>query len=347
MDNKVKHIAIRILAVVLVFALANFIYSKTLWFSDVDQYSDTLENLWPHQESSDIIYFGESSNFYQEHPDTPKVRISDHLNRMIPELVIEEVDNAGLWASNYLHIMRHIPKNSKVKAIIVTMNLRSFGPTWQYDENSNYLKQADELIKPRPKLLNRFMIAVKAFNYIEPKQLVELKNQAWQQPLQFEFELKHQSLYNWNKAMANGGHLRDDGSWNMEKINLSCHYIKNFAFDIDPESNPRINDFDEIVKYAKKRGWKLYFHLLSDNVEECGQLVGEDLVKIMEYNIDFLVNRYHEPNSGVMVINNLRTVPNSEFRDRIFPTEHYNNNGKRLCAKTLAEQIKKDLSLFK
>lgn len=347
MGGKIKHIISRVLAVVLVFGLANFIYSKTLWFSDVDQYSDTLENLWPHQESSDIIYFGESSNFYQEHPDTPKVRISDHLNRMIPELVIEEVDNAGLWASNYLHIMRHIPKVSKVKAIVVTMNLRSFGPTWQYDENSNYLKQADELIKPRPKLLNRFMIAVKAFNYIEPKQLVELKKQAWQQPLQFEFELKHQSLYNWNKAMANGGHLRDDGSWNMEKINLSCHYIKNFAFDIDPESNPRINDFDEIVKYAKKRGWKLYFHLLSDNVEECGQLVGEDLVKIMEHNIDFLVNRYHEPNSGVVVINNLRTVPNSEFRDRIFPTEHYNNNGKRLCAKTIAEQIKKDLSLFK
>ncbi|MFY0674906.1 MAG: hypothetical protein JXQ87_16015 [Bacteroidia bacterium] len=346
MGSKIKHITIRILAVLLVFALANFIYSKTLWFSDVDQYSDTLENLWPHQDISDIIYFGESSNFYQEHPDTPKVRISDHLNRMIPELVIEEVDNAGLWASNYLHIMRHIPKDSKVKAIVVTMNLRSFGPTWQYDKNSNYLKQADELIKPRPKLLNRFMIALKAFDYIEPKQLVEKKNEAWEQNLHFEFDLKYKSLFEWNKAMANGGHLRPDGGWDMERINLSCHYIKNFAFKIDVEHNPRIHDFDKIVAYAKERGWKLYFHLLSDNLEEADELVGNGLTNIMYCNFELLVKRYHKPENDVEVINNAATVPNSEFRDRSFPTEHYSNDGKRLCAKTLAQKIKQDLSFF-
>ncbi|MGB0430032.1 MAG: hypothetical protein ACPGLV_06125 [Bacteroidia bacterium] len=343
MGSKVKHIAIRIFALGLVFALVNFIYSKTLWFSDVDQYSDTLENLWPHQDFSDIIYFGESSNFYQEHPDTPKVRISDYLNRMIPELVIEEVDNAGLWASNYLHIMRHIPKSSKVKAIVVTMNLRSFGPTWQYDENSNYLKQADELIKPRPKLLNRFMIALKAFDYIEPKQLVELKNEAWKVPLKFDFQLPYLSPYKWNKGMANGGHLTPEGKWDRDKISLSCHYIKNFAFNINVDENPRIRDFDAIVAYAKKRGWKLYFHLLSDNIEEAELLVGEPLTKIMGHNVSFLLNRYHNPEENVVVINNFTTVPNSEFRDRTFPTEHYNNNGKRLCAKSIAEIIKSDL----
>lgn len=343
MGGKIKHIAIRILAVVLVFVLANFIYSKTLWFSDVDQYSDTLENLWPHQDRSDIIYFGESSNFYQEHPDTPKVRISDYLNRMVPELEIEEVDNAGLWASNYLHIMRHIPKDSKVKAIVVTMNLRSFGPTWQYDENSNYLKQADELIKPRPKLFNRFMIALKAFDYIEPNQLVEMKNEAWQKPLNFDFSLPYASLDQWNNGMANGGHLTPEGKWDRDKISLSCHYIKNFAFNIDFETNPRIHDFDEIMKYAKLRGWKLYFHLLSDNIEEAEELVGDELAKIMEQNVGLLVENYHKPKENVVVINNLRTVPNSEFRDRTFPTEHYNNYGKRLCAKKISEVIKADL----
>lgn len=310
-----------------------------MWFNDVDEHSDTLENLWPHQDNSNIIYFGESSNFYQEHPDTPKVRISDYLNRMVPNLEIEEVDNAGLVASNYLHIIRHIPTNSKVKAVIVTLNLRSFGPTWIYDHNSNYLKKADELIKPRPKLFNRMMIALKAYDYIEPKELDRLRNEAWLKPLKFNFSLPYENLNTWNKAIANGGILRDDGSWDMDKIPVASHFIKNYAFNIDFVENPRVKDFDEIIAYAQSRNWNLYLHLLSENVAEAELLVGEELVEIMEANTELLMQRYHNPKEKVFVINNFKTVPNAEFRDRTFPTEHYSNKGKRMCARKIAVVI--------
>lgn len=327
----------KLVLLAVVFVVLNAIYGATLWFYDVDIHSDTLENLWPNEIESDILYFGESSNFYTEHPDTPKVRISDQLNRMIPELRIHHVDNAGLVASNYLHIMRHIPKDSEVKAIVVTLNMRSMGPTWMYDRNSNYLKKADELIKPRPKLLNRFFVALKTYDYLNETERKGLLEQAWKQPIQVDHELPYPNLDAWNKGMGNGGILREDGSWDMDKIPLACHHIKNFAFTIDLENNPRVQEFDEMVRLAKERGWLLAFHILSVNIEETEMLVGDALTTIMEENVAQLVKRYEE--KGVLVINNLHTVPESEFRDRAVPVEHYNNYGKKLCAKVLRDEI--------
>ncbi|MBI1184813.1 hypothetical protein GC194_11100 [bacterium] len=334
----VKNIIIRLSFLVLLWAGLNYIYGNTLWYNDIDQHADTLENLWPEEDSSDIIYFGESSNFYQEHPDTPKVRISNYLDRMLP-LRVGTVDNAGLVASNYLHIMQHIPQKSKVKAVVVTMNLRSFGPTWMYDQNSNYLKMADEMIAQGPKLLNRFFIALKTYDYIAPEELDEIRITAWKKPLEFPFALPYSNLYEWNAGLGNGGILREDGSWDMDKIPVACHFVKNYAFTIDLQQNPRIRDFNEIVAYAQQRGWKLYLHLLSENYEEAEKLVGASLVNIMEYNADLLIERYNHPEQNVWVVNNFKTVPNSDFRDRTFPTEHYNNRGKRRCAKKLAEVI--------
>lgn len=337
MQTTLVQIGKKLLLLVIVFMVLNTIYGGTLWFYDVDIHSDTLENLWPHQEESDILYFGESSNFYTEHEDTPKVRISDHLNKMIPELRIHHVDNAGLVASNYLHIMRHIPEDSEVKAVIVTMNMRSMGPTWIYDHNANYLKKADELIKRRPKLLNRFFVALKTYDYLNEVERQQLLEEAWKAPIQTDRPLTFPNLDAWNKGMGNGGILRADGSWDMDKIPLACQHIKNFAFTIDFENNPRIKEFDAIVSLAKERGWLLGFHILSVNIDETRMLVGDELASLIEDNVAQLIDRYE--NKGVLLVNNLYTVPESEFRDRAVPVEHYNNYGKKLCAKALEKAL--------
>jgi len=339
MNRHIINIALKLVLLGLMLVILNIIYGASLWFYDVDTHSDTLENLWPHQYDSDVIYFGESSNFYVEHPDTPKVRISDYLNRRIEELRINHVDNAGLQASNYLHIMRHIPKDAPLKGVVVTVNLRSFGPTWLYDANTNYLNKADELIKPRPKLLNRFFVALKAYDHFDDAERKELLKNARKAPIEFDGQLPFRSLYEWNEWMANGGIRTEEGKWDKPKISLACHHIKNFAFVIDFEKHPVIKSFDDIVELAQLRGWQLAFHILSENITEAEELVGPDLATLMEYNVTRLVEYYEA--KGVLVVNNLRTVPEPEYRDRIFPTEHYNNYGKKLCAKKLEQAIRK------
>ena len=328
----------RVLALTALLVVLNFVYGKTLWFKDIDAHSDTLENLWPYQDSSDYLYFGESSNFYHEHIDSPKIRISDWVDRLIPKKKVGFVDNAGLVAGNYLHIMRHIPDDSKVEGLIVTMNLRSFGPTWIYSDNFNYLHKANEMIKMRPKLFNRFLVALKAYENLSDEVRSQLKYEQGLTPYSFDFETPSKSLEDWNWDISHSGpHRFENGEWDHEKIGLACHHVKNFGFEIDLKSNPRIKEFDEIVQFAKERGFKLAFHILSENVEESKELVGDELIQIINHNVAILENRYNIEN--ILVINNLTTVPEKEFRDRTFPTEHYSNTGKKLCAIKVAKQI--------
>lgn len=326
----------RLAVVIALFFVLNQLYLWLYWERDVDIHSNTLENLWMH-EQADIIYFGESSNFYQEHPDTPKIRISDFLNRQLPQLNVEAVDNAGLDASNFLHIMRYIEEKQGVKALVVTLNLRSFGPTWIYDKNYNYLRKADALIDEGPALWNRFRLALKDYGYLTEVERMEKMREAKNKPYEVFDSFRFESMAQWNQHVANGSILREDGSWDMEKISLASHYIKNFAFEIEPENNPRIADFDQIVSFARANNYPLYFHLMSENVREAQKLVGPELVAMMTYNKQLLVNRYEK--QGAIVVDNFLTVPEMEFRDRIFPTEHYSNKGKIRCARVLADSI--------
>jgi hypothetical protein len=118
---------------------------------------------------------------------------------------------------------------------------------------------------------------------------------------------------------------------------LACHYIKNFAFKIDPKTNQRIKDFDEIVEIAKKRHIKIVFNLLAENMEEANKLVGKELIYLMENNRKFLINRYHR--NGNLVVDNLYAIQDNHFVDRNWPTEHYTRAGKLIIAKNIQKVL--------
>ena len=52
------------------------------------------------------------------------------------------------------------------------------------------------------------------------------------------------------------------------------------------------------------------------------------------------MERYHQPQNNVWVIDNLEKVSHADFTDRDFPTEHYNQNGRTIIAKAIAQQLK-------
>ncbi|MBI3142146.1 MAG: hypothetical protein HYZ16_04915 [Bacteroidetes bacterium] len=334
-----QKISVKLLYFIALLAVVNAVYGRWLWYDDVDKYADTLENLWPHQDRSQVIYFGESSNFHQAYPDTPKQRISDYLDGLLPYLQVGTVDNAGLSPSSFLHIMRHIPKQGPTQAVVVGMNLRALGPTWMYDQNSNYLHRANALIAQRPRLINRFLVALKWYGYLDSEQLALAMEQAWKQPLDCGGKCPYANTFDWNRGLANGGIVRDDGSWHMEKISMGCHYVKNYGFNIDVATNPVLADFDKMVALARVRGWSLYFHLLPVNMEEAGELVGPALCGIIRRNAQMLIDRYHMPEGHVYVVDNLELLPDSAFTDRDFPVEHYHNWAKWRCAARLAKAV--------
>lgn len=337
MMKALRYIFIRLGLLATIIFASNALYKRIFYLDDVNKFNPTLHNLWINEPGSDIIYFGESSNFHLEKPEAKKVRISDYVQELMPNQKVVAVDNAGLDASNYLQIIRNIPSTSKVHTIIVTMNLRSFGFSWILGENYNFSNRSNVMAGLRPAIINRWLVALKYYDHLTKRERSSLLAQRkTNDHFSFPFKTQYPSLKTWNNAIGNGSWLKDDGSWDMPKIGLASHYVKNFAFQIDANTNPRIHDFDAISNWASKRNVKLVYHLLSDNIEEAKNLVGPELEEVMRYNVDLLVQRYH---NGVdhFVVNNLDLVPDSMFVDRHFPTEHYTNKGKKMCAEKLAD----------
>ena len=156
------------------------------------------------------------------------------------------------------------------------------------------------------------------------------------------FTLPHSFPYHnaneWDHAFAQNGTLHNGVHPSEDSIALACHHIKHFACQLD-ENNPRIKDFDNIVKLCKRRGWQPVFNILAENVDQIDTLCGPDLIVLLEQNVQYIKDRY-EP-QGVIVVNNLRAVRDCDFSDRDFPTEHYSQTGRLSIAKNVADVLRR------
>jgi hypothetical protein len=72
---KLRYIISRIIFLGLLICIINFIYTKYFWIPDLKEYAQMLPDLWYAEDSSDVIYFGESSEFNAD-LDSEKTSIS-------------------------------------------------------------------------------------------------------------------------------------------------------------------------------------------------------------------------------------------------------------------------------
>ncbi len=337
-----KKISIRLVLLVVIFLLANFIYKKTFWQKDLEASNgEILTDLLNAQDSADVIYMGESSNFTTYKNDTCKKSISDFTADYFPSLVFKSVNKGAVHAGTYLALLKQMKNNCRTKTLVITLNLRSFDADWINSKLETSLLRTNILFQKYPPLVNRFLLSLNAYNKKTEKQRQEdLLAQLKTDPLNFPYEFKYKTAHEWDAAMANGGYLNTDGSWNMPKIELACHYIKTYGFQINTQTNPRIKDFDEIVNICKHKNINLVFNLLAENIQYADSLVGKDLVYLMKQNRDLLVNRYNK--DGVLVADNLELVCGKDYIDKDWTTEHYMQNGRLRIANNLANSLKKN-----
>jgi len=190
--------------------------------------------------------------------------------------------------------------------------------------------------------VNRFLLALQSFDNkpdaLQEKQMLE----TWKtSPLNFPYKFNYKTVREWDNAMAAGGHLNADGSWNEAKIVLACHYIKAYGINLN-QKNPRVKDFDEIYEWCNNNNVSLYLNLLAENMHFADSLVGKDLVFLMQQNRDFLVERYHKGNCKV--VDNLEMVSSKDFIDKDWTTEHYKYRGRMTVAKNVADSMKNQFS---
>ncbi|MCF6364848.1 MAG: hypothetical protein L3J35_01470 [Bacteroidales bacterium] len=334
-----KKILFRIFIIIIFLVISNLIYSYFFLESDIQKHSKIIREIREVQDSCQIVYFGESSNATVSSGDINKSSISKFISEYFPDLKFGTVDRGAVHSGIYKVYLQLLPEKSQVETIIITLNLRSFNAQWIFSELETSLQKSVVLLKKYPPLYNRFRLSFKDYDLKTKDERNKQFKRKWKKDkIDFPYEFPYKNVIEWDKDMFNNGVLNPDGSRNQELTELACHYIKAYAFTIDTLKNPRIKDFDEIVGLAKKRNWNIVFNLLSENTEKANELVGKDLVFLIRKNRDILVSRYTK--KGVIVVDNLELVPNEEFIDQNWTTEHYAEKGRRAVAGNVAKKMK-------
>ncbi|AEA42398.1 hypothetical protein [Fluviicola taffensis] len=339
--NRYKTLGYKILLLIVLLVGLNYIYKYTFYEQDIQTHSSVI-NLVRNvvQQKDEIIYLGESSNITFREDDIDKRAISDFIGDYFPSKKVGSITKEASHAGIYYELLRNIPEKSSVKTVIVTLNLRSFNANWIYSNLETPLQKSIVLLKPYPPLYNRLLLTFRGYDIkTDAEREVQFKDKWKKDILKFPKPFPYNNVIDWDAGMAAKGIKNGDGLINVPLTELACHYIKTYAFQIDPLTNPRIKDFDKIVHLAKERNWKLVFNLMAENTEMADSLVGKELIYLMKQNRDLLKKRYES--TTTIVVDNFESIPDSEYIDRNWTTEHYAENGRKIIAENVAEKLKR------
>lgn len=335
-----KKLLSRIGLVLVLLVVLNWVYSKWFFEKDLRKHSDIVELSWDvTDDSCRIIYVGESSNNHFGDEESNHRKISDFVSDYFPKVKMGDMTHSASHAQTYYYMLKHIPASSKVETVVVTMNMRSFGPLWIYSKLETALRKQLVLLEDYPPLVNRFLLGFKAYPIKTEEELDSLTRRHWREdPLVFPFDFEWDNVYQWDSATAWQGRHNYEGEYDPKWTELVCHYIKSYGFQIR-DDNPRLKDFDDIVALSRKRGWNLVFNLMAENVDKANGLVGKELMYLMKQNHDYLLDRYGHLD-GVTVVDNLNLVRDVDFIDQDWTTEHYYEDGRRIIAGNVAKALK-------
>ncbi|CAN5743096.1 hypothetical protein BH11BAC7_BH11BAC7_18190 [soil metagenome] len=312
-----------------VLALADVIYVRWFYYNDVVEADATLLfRLDSLQKKCDVLYFGESSNATYSPADTCALSISQLIQRQCPQIKLGTLEHGAYHAANYLALIKNIKTGAKVKTLIVTMNLRSFGIGWINSTLETPLMKANVMYRMYPPVIKRLMLALSDYDTKPQDERGKEMIDHWRKDqLNVAPDFPYKTTYDWNDARCySTADTFPDGTQNAPQKDLACNYIKILGFSIDTLSNPRVKDFDEIVRTAREKNLHLVFNLVSEKIDYADSLVGSELVSIMRQNRDLLLNRYNK--DGVIVVDNLELVEAADFLEPDVVSEHYNQVGR-------------------
>ena len=319
----------------------NWVYSKWFFEKDLLEHSDIIE--LPRQvvaDSCQVVYLGESSNNTYGYAESDHRKISAMVSAYFPKVRVGDMTKSASHAQTYYNMLKQVPKDAPVETVIVTMNLRSFDAGWIYSRLETALRKQIVLLQDYPPLMNRFLLAFKAYPIRSEEEWDAIARKHWKKdPLDFPYDFEWNNTHQWDSAMAWGGWHGFDGQRDQQLTELACHYIKSYAFQIR-DDNPRIKDFDAIVDLCRERGWHLIFNLMAENVDKANELVGKDLLFLMKQNRDYLMQRY-DTQEDVTVVNNLDLVRDVNFIDQDWTTEHYYGEGRHIIAHQVAQALRR------
>ena len=297
------------------------LYYHTAYDLYVFQHADQLLQV-EKAERCEIVYTSASSNFAPDQIDESRRKMSQFMAEAFPTMLTEAFNIPASHAGIHYQLLRRMDAEGSVKTVICAVNLRSFGPDWINSNLETALNQQAVMYAPRPPLLNRFLVSLNAYDSKSVDERYLERDAMWDAPTLPTYA-PFDNVTDWCAAPK-------WGDWQDPTRQIADQFIKQYGFVVT-EENPRVSDFDNIVRLAHERGWNLVFSILPENIQRADTLVGEALTRMMRENAQWIEQRYSA--MGVSVVNQLEDLPSKHFTDRDFPTEHYDAAGRKHIAK--------------
>ena len=258
------------------------------------------------------------------------------------------------------------------KTVVITVNMRSFGPSAMFNGNEASNQQEAIFYSHRTALLNRVFVSLHHYDNRDSREMERAKTQ-WFRTKDLRLD---NSTYGRHYGITHGdGGLKSDGEvwyyhntvkWWLRDLQRQCApvsgeadlarvmpmaeaYLKEFAFLLD-EENPRVQALDAIVAKCKQEQVNVVFVLLMPNFDHANRLFGEELTQLMDYNMDFLRKRFagweKEYNKGDFKVGYVDVqrlygdwAGGQHYTDQWYPTEHVDAHVRRFIAQKTAEKI--------
>lgn len=333
-----KKITLHIFILLFVFTLSNYCYlSFNLYKDDIKKCNaELLFELDSLKNEKKVLYFGESSNFTYALSDSCKLSIAKLISTKCLPNTLGEITKGAIHSGTFEKLIKRIDNNSSIETIIVTVNLRSFGINWIESDLETNLSRAEIFYGNDFPVFKKLKLSFKMYDNVENFKRKNTIRYHYKHDKFQTINFPYKTIRDWDKFIYSYGIKNKKNEKDKYLTELACHFVKNYAFSLT-EENPRIKNLDEIVSYCSQRKIKIIFHILPENIDKARFFFGSNLTSVMKNNVTFLINRYKHKST---VVNNFELLRNKNFIDTLWPTEHYNFEGRNLIAEEICKHLK-------
>jgi hypothetical protein len=318
---------LRLLVAVGVFFAANFWYVNSgLYRQERAKFSPMAAKLDTAFLNGDVVYLGESSNTsFNPWTDTFGYSVSEFLQMYLPQNRVRGVSHDGYHVGLFSQMLGLMPEHwsnrgvdpldsfAAKKTVVITVNMRSFGPSAMFNGNEASNQQEAIFYTRRLALLNRVFVSLHHYDNRDSREMERAKTQWFRtKDLRLQGGVgQHYGSTHGGPGLQSGGEqwfyhktvkwwLRDlqrqfapvSGDADLARVMpMAEAYLKEFAFLTD-EENPRVKALDAIVEKCKREEVNVVFVLLMPNFDHANRLFGKELTLLMDENMDFLRKRF-------------------------------------------------------
>ena len=364
----------RFLVFGILFLVVNAVYERTIYPQEKYTFSKVAGSLDSAFRSSDIVYLGESSNTsFNPWTDTLGYSVSQWLQYYFDSSVrVTGVSHDGYHVGMFRKMLGLLPKrgkNGKMPTLVVTVNMRSFGPAATFNPNEASNQQEAIFYTRRLPLLNRIFVSLHHYDNRNSLEMEREKFRWWRtHDLTLEDESGMSLIGNtYSTCKSWFGDLSTKNYELPQEIrNMADAYVKEFAWIMDND-NPRLQDLKLMVEECNEKRVNLVLLLLVPNRAHADSLFGKQLTQYIDYNLEFLRSKIRQWRreietkqgdcasglGGLTLVDipalyqkNYGSFPSSShYTDQFFPTEHVDAHVRGFMASQLAWALKKEFAL--